>query len=300
MIWNTDDLWNKAHLYAQKANEFGKEDWEFPFWSSLSLELLARASLVNIHPTLNADPQNEGLNIMYALGYPIKGEPRSIPIHAVLARLERLIDGFDAKQQKFCGYFVLLRNQELHTGAMPFVDLTRAEWLARFYEVAKTLCESLGKTLADLLGDEVAKTADELIDVLHLEKLADVKKRLADRKKLIEGKSEEEMKKLRELAAQPSNFMRGNAAKTTCPACGSVARIDGRLGRFSEPYYRDGEFLEDHEYVANSMLCFVCDLKLSGLDELHIAEVEPKFTVTYQADLHEYFQQEYEEDYNNM
>src|SRR5260370_861815 len=84
MIWDSDQYWKKAIRYAEIASQTERERWERPFWLSLALEFLARSALTKIHPALNADPEGEGLNLLYAFGFELKGQPKSLPIHAVL------------------------------------------------------------------------------------------------------------------------------------------------------------------------------------------------------------------------
>lgn len=159
MIWDSDQYWSKAQLYARRALEDGLEPWERAFWSALALEFLARAALTNIHAVLNADPQSE-LNLFYALGFEIKGQPRSLPVHAVLGRLERLAPEFDKPTKDFCDFFVLIRNRELHTAELAFEGLAEAEWLPRYYRASKILCECLGHELSDLTGATAATAAE--------------------------------------------------------------------------------------------------------------------------------------------
>lgn len=152
-MWTSESLWLKAKTYMDRAVAKEQSDSEFPLLSSLSLELLARAALTKVHPALNADPQDY-TNLLYAFGYNIK-EPRSIPLHSVFIRLEKLVAGFSKPQRDFCEYMALLRNQELHTGELAFDNLKSSKWLARFYEVTKVLCLFLDKTLEDYLGEEL-------------------------------------------------------------------------------------------------------------------------------------------------
>src|SRR4051794_2172325 len=94
MMWDPEQYWLKARVYARRSLDDGKGDWERAFWSALALEFLARCALTSIHPALNADPRDE-TNLFYAFGYDIKGQPRSLPVHAVLGRLEKLVEEFD-------------------------------------------------------------------------------------------------------------------------------------------------------------------------------------------------------------
>jgi hypothetical protein len=67
--WSVDALFNKAVLYVGEMERLTADDWRFGLWSSLSLELLARAALANVSPTLLANGK-DWRNINYALGNP--------------------------------------------------------------------------------------------------------------------------------------------------------------------------------------------------------------------------------------
>lgn len=64
--WSEEALFGKALLYTERMDSFTADDWQFGFWSALSLELLARAALAHISPVLLADTKN-WRNLMHAL-----------------------------------------------------------------------------------------------------------------------------------------------------------------------------------------------------------------------------------------
>ena len=66
MNWSKDALLSKAKLYFTKAFEEEKDSPFFGIFCALGLELLARAALANISPTLLADNANAQGNILYA------------------------------------------------------------------------------------------------------------------------------------------------------------------------------------------------------------------------------------------
>lgn len=87
--WTAESLFAKAHLYVEQMEEATADDWQHGLWSALSLELLARAALAHISPTLLADA-SDWRNLMYALGNPPtakKFSPASISTNEVLRRL---------------------------------------------------------------------------------------------------------------------------------------------------------------------------------------------------------------------
>jgi hypothetical protein len=125
--WDSDGFWLKSKTYIERANEKDHASAEFAFWSSLALEFLARSALTKVHPALNADPQQD-TNLLYGFGFEIAGQPRSLPIHSVFARLEKIVPDFGKPQRDLCDFIGLLRNQELHTAELPFEDLKASKW----------------------------------------------------------------------------------------------------------------------------------------------------------------------------
>jgi hypothetical protein len=299
MMWEADQYWEKAVLYARRALEDAREEWERAFWSALALEFLARGALSRIHPALNADPGNES-NLFYALGFEIKGQPRSLPVHSVFSRLERLVDDFDKPTKEFCEFFIIVRNRELHTADLAFEGLAESEWLPRYYRAARILCASSKKELADLLGIEVATAADQLIAALESDKLSEVMNNVAAHKAVFEAKNETERLQLSAEQEVLSRTWIGATSRTRCPACGSVARLTGELERESEPMYKDGLLIVDETYLANRMECGACGLTLKDIQEIHHAKLEPHFKREVETDLHAYFEPEYYDEYNNM
>ena len=67
MSWERDPLWAKARLYFERAFAESREDPRFGLWCSLALELLARAAVASVSPTLLAEPDNEHRFLLHAL-----------------------------------------------------------------------------------------------------------------------------------------------------------------------------------------------------------------------------------------
>jgi hypothetical protein len=265
------------------------------------LEFLARAALTKIHPALNADPEGDGLNLLYAFGFDLKGQPKSLPIHAVLLRLQKILpDEFNKPRREFCDFFSNVRNQELHTSDLPFESLSETKWLARFYDVCDVLCKQLKKNLSELFGTDEAGTAEGLIKALKAEKLSAVKSKISAHKKVFDEKAEEDRKSLRGQQKILSLSWRTNQTKVTCPACKCLAKLDGILERVSKPFYDEGELLVKNVILASRMECKACGLVLADVDELHIAEIEPHFEFNEATELHEYQEEDYGPVYNNM
>src|SRR3989442_1078654 len=116
--WSEEALFGKALLYIERMESYTADDWQFGFWSALSLELLARAALAHISPVLLADTKN-WRNVMHALGAEPtakKFSPNSIATTEVFARLNELVPAFTEEIAGFCTKHSGRRNSELHTG----------------------------------------------------------------------------------------------------------------------------------------------------------------------------------------
>lgn len=79
--WSKDSFFSKAQRYADKMLEKDHTDWEFGFWSALTLEILVRTSISAISPALVADGKDWN-NILYALDK----TPNQKKIHCKICR----------------------------------------------------------------------------------------------------------------------------------------------------------------------------------------------------------------------
>lgn len=290
--WDSEQLWLKAIQYIHRANE--EEVADQALWYALALELLARSALTSIHPVLNADPEEEGAHILYAFGFQTK-PPKSIPIHAVFSRLEKIDNEFRPHRQ-ICNMMIQGRNQELHTGESILSTWKEAEWLASYFAASEFLCRFQGKTLKDYLGKDITEQAHRLISMKLEEQKSKVKDRIAAHKRVFEDKSETEKTELKALATKSTLFRK----EVSCPACQSPAAIDGEFMSETKPFFDGENFCTKATYLASSVKCSACGLKLNSIDEIHIAEISPRFTRDMVFDLHENHTDQEHMEYDNM
>src|SRR5205814_5393279 len=127
---------------------------EFCLWCALSLEVLGKAMLARVHPSLVADARNAE-NLFMACGQPVRPEHvgRSIGAADVFQRLKLLSPKrFDSTHNEFCSRSAERRNAHLHSGERPFEALPRDEWAASFWRAAQAILSIHGLTLADWVG----------------------------------------------------------------------------------------------------------------------------------------------------
>ena len=300
-MWSEQDFWSKAQLYIRRAQSTASDDGLYPFWLSLALEFAARAALSKVSPVLNADPKRVE-NIYYALGLSDTGSPKTVPLHSVFLRCMAIVDGFEVSHRRFCDFVGVQRNQELHTGALPFMDLKLQEWLQNYYSVMDVLCKHLGRDLEDLLGTSEAEAAQELLKATAAGLESKVKQAVTAHKTVFENKSLNEQEEVRRDAwvhAMTTKLSEEYADLVVCPSCSTKGFVSGIPLRKSKPDFEDGLLVEEVTCRSESFSCTACGLTLASASELHWAGIEPQFNVTLETSLHDHQEFEYYAEYMN-
>lgn len=286
-VWDPEALYLKAERYIQQMDAHDSDDWEYALWSSLALELLARAALANVSPALLADHDKQShANLSYALGYPTTEEkfsPRSIGINDVFTRLTTFVPGFAKEHASFGTQHTGRRNEELHSGKPAFDGLKTSSWQPRFYEVCQLLLKSMGLTLDAFFGKDEASVAVKMIAAAADESAKAVRGDVDAHKKVWQGLSEKERTKLQTQADVWANRQAGH--RVDCPACSSQALVIGEP--ITTPVQKlDGdEIIETQEFLPNQFECVACRLKIAGLSRLGAVGLGDQYkkTVTYDA-----------------
>jgi hypothetical protein len=306
--WDSNQYWLKAKGYMDRANEAERSEL-FPLWSALGLEFLARAALTKIHPVLNADHRDPE-NIFYACGLEVAAQPRSLPLHSVFLRLERIVPTFKKAQREACDFLSLRRNREFHSGDLGFDGLRESEWLPRFYEVCQILCAFMEHSLVDLLGNKVAASADKLIQALAAEIKASVMTRIAESTARFRAIGKEDLAAMQ--ARAKSTFLskllfnpelrkgKQRLVRERCRICDSEGVLLGDLIKELEPQFGDGSLFVEGVYLAEGFSCSVCGLELKSVEEIAVAGWEPRFSRVSETSLHELYEPDGFFEYENM
>lgn len=298
--WSKDALFSKAQRYAEIMLEKNHSDWEFGFWSALTLEILVRASLANISPTLVADGKDWN-NILYAVGSEPnqpKFNPKSADISDLLKRSESMFSSFTREMLNFSVAHINKRNSELHSGALPFDGIGSSVWLPMFYSVCKVLVIEIGESLETLLGEDVAKEADAHIVALEDESAKSVKGTINAHKTIWGEKPDEEKAKLSKQAETLSTRHQGH--RVNCPACKGVALVNGSSTGAPKTTIDQDEIIEKQTMLPASFECIACGLKIAGYSKLVACGLGDTYVSTSQYDAVEYFEIDSQEEMQNM
>ncbi len=285
--WSSEALFNKALLYVGEMERHTAGDWQFGLWSALNLELVGRAALAHISPTLLADGK-DWRNVYHALGHAPtvkRFAPSSVTTNEVFSRLQELLPDFRTELVDFCVKHTARRNAEVHTGEDMFASLGTSLWLPKYYASCKVLLQSMGKSLDDLFDD--AKTAEEMIALLEDAAAKAVEQDIKAHKQVWQNKTAEE----REIAlAQATAWaMRQAGHRAECPACGSPSLIPGSPQGAVTTEIGEDMIVQRQTTLPSSFECVACGLRIRGLSKLSACGLGDAFTATSSFSAAEFF-----------
>jgi len=297
--WSKASLLAKAQRYVEGMLSHPHDDWRFAFWSTLALELLARAALAHVNPVLLADLKDWN-NLYYALGHSPKLSrftPRSLDITNVFNRLKEILPELG----DFGSLHMHKRNEELHSGDTPFDGIKSSDWLPNYYQTCKVLLSSMGHDLVMLIGADEAKVAEEMITAAQDKTANSVMQSIQSYKMVWDGKSLEEKQNLSSQATVWATRYDGHRVK--CPSCDSDAIINGEAIAAPHKSIKDDRITETQQYLPSKFECVACGLKISVLSQLRACGLGNTYTATLIYDADEYYQPnddypDYEPDYN--
>jgi hypothetical protein len=278
-------LWMKARFFINRAmdtDEHRSFD-EQALWASLSLELLGKAALSRVSPLLIATPQEDGANLLIASGL-VEGEAnfQSLPAKSVFARCARAFRPFSLKE---AATIAAGRNEYLHGGAATITALPTHAWWPRFWAQAAILLTAQDRDIEEFVGSDRASVVEEHL-ARNRKHIEDRVLSLIERARQRLSLHQQGLMTARQAAewaatADPSAGL-GHHIETTCPACGSTGRLEGREVLSHEvEYEQTGR--EDYDVWVNLSIgsdyfsCPTCHLVLDGYELLDEAGLDDQF-----------------------
>lgn len=292
MSWDCDPLWAKSRLFFSRAIDAERDDPVFGLWCSFGLELLARAAVASVSPTLLAQPDREQKNLLHVVH---RGSelafPQSIPATRVVGLCARLFTEFTEEDAKAALALFNCRNAELHSGTAAFEGYRPGQWLASFYHACGSLAVVLGESLETLLGEAEAEHALRVL----AEDRANVQKQvfssIAAYKKVFEELTADEQTARRARAEERGRELSTERHhRVTCPACGCVATVQGRLiGKEHVTHEEDGDIVVRQAVSPTDLACSACGLAFTTYAQLEVAGLADQYTRTTTYSPEEYY-----------
>jgi hypothetical protein len=292
MSWERDPLWAKARLFFEHALAHDRDDPRFGLWCAFGIELLAKAAVSSISPTLLALPDPNHKHLLHALGRgDSKVGPQSLGAAQVFRLCETLFPGFTAEHTTFAIALVNRRNAELHSGQSAFDEYSTQHWIVGFYSCCKALTHALGESLEALLGESESTEAENVLAVEAREVRQRVNERVARYGGVFADRSDEDRKAVNvaaETEAERLAYLRHHKVK--CPACSSAATVQGDALGSSKVADADGEIVVRQAVAPRRFACSACGLKLEGYAELAVAGLGDQYTRTTRFSPEEYYE----------
>lgn len=292
MSWERDPLWAKAKLFFQHALNTDRDDPVFGLWCSLGMELLARAALASVSPTLLAQPESNQRNLLHVV-HPDSELlfPKSISATLVFDLCGRMFPAFTDDDRKVASALLNRRNAELHSGAAAFQQYQPSQWLAGFYRACHSLATVLDQSLEDLFGETEAKFAQDLLAENRKNIKQKVLSTIAAHKKVFDGRIATEQEEARRAAAKlGEDLSTQRHHRVICPACGCTAMVQGRpFGKEHVTHGDDDEIIVKQAVSPTEFACSACELHLSTFAELEVAGVADHYTRTTMCSADEYY-----------
>jgi hypothetical protein len=275
MSWERDPLWAKAKVYFERAFSQPRDEPEFGLWCSLGLELLARAAVASISPTLLAKPDESHKYLLHALGRGSERDRRvSIQSAEVLQLCRTLFKEFTEDNKTSALALLNRRNEELHSGANAFGDYPSGQWLGGFYRTCTNLCAAMGETLVNLFGPEEAKSAQEILSENDNDLKQRVLSRIAAHAKVFAGRPPGERDVIKaETEAAGVELARQRHHRVLCPACKCTGTVQGTAFGKEFVTYGEREIIIKQAVRPATFHCTACDLRLAGYGELSLAGI---------------------------
>jgi hypothetical protein len=299
--WDSAGLLAKAQRYVEEMLRHDRDDWRFAFWSSLTLEVVARAALAHISPALLAE-EKDWNNLYHALGHTptaAKFTPKSIAVTHVLERLHELIPEFDKELKNACVVQIGKRNAELHSNETPFDNPKDSEWLPLFYRSCIVLLNFMEKQLDDLVGSGEAAVAKSLVDAATDKAARAVARTIAAHREVWSGRDDAVRESMIAKAADWAVPQSGH--RVACPSCGTTALLTGDPIGAPIKDIREHTITERQSFLPSRFECVACGLKISGLSQLTAARLGNSYKRKLTYDAAEYYgtTDEPEEEDNN-
>ena len=301
-----EGLFAKSQVYIQRAfrAKLASDFDEYQLWASLALELLGKAALAKIHPSLVVDPGHYE-SLFAASGILISTDVKTIAAGTLYKRLSHLSKYFDTKVKDFCDTISLRRNAELHSGELPFHQMRLEIWEGRYWQAAQIIGVLLDSSLEEWIGADRAKAPRELVNAAAEVTLQAAQKRVEQAKEHFLARPKKEREEALRLSETKHAYHYHNMFKVSadnegeviCPACSGRAFLAGI--EFGEQVLdpSPGEEWEEEEvekyYSAEEFQCPICGLHLDSRQEIEAAGVDPDWQETTTR------MREYEPEYGN-
>ena len=260
---------------------------EYQLWGSLALELLAKAALAAVHPSLIVDTKKNENALLNAAGIEVIVRVATISADAAYIRLKHVAaPRFNNHVYEACKGMADLRNVHLHSGELPFEGRPNNVWEGGFWHACEIILEAMNSNLDEWIGVSPAKETRNLIRAVSEAKYEAAKRRIIEAKERFEEQFPKQTARTELITkshAKPPLYkhlrlLLDRHWTETCPACESSATVGGdkiyECLSDEQTGAEEGYEFVDLTYSIEELYCQTCGLRLEGEDDLRAGEIE--------------------------
>lgn len=305
-----DTLLAKSKLHAKRSLEAKAAglDIECQLWAATALELLAKAQLSHIHPSLIVEPDNPN-SLLEANGVATGTTVRTISASVAYARLKHTVPHFNTPVHDECKKLANRRNAELHSGEAACAAMPSKAWEGNFWNAADLILSSMELDLREWLGADSRAPQSLLKEYRQAEKKAAAQRvehhaslfKLTPLGKLGKVKFEELVRKTSiedpQRYIDQFRYLYVKYWHQECPSCATFGIAAGDED-WKEPAEDQssadyGYQIVEHAYSPSEFYCPTCELSLVGEIAVSAAGITDVFIEDQEEEI------EYEPEYGN-
>jgi len=181
-------LFEKSRAFAQRVidSQDSGDDVGAQLWAASALELLGKAALATLHPSLVVEIKPSGSTnnpnlLLEASGVSTSTTVKTIDAATTYARLKHIVHLFNTPIHDFSRELANRRNAELHSGVSACAQVPEEEWAPRFWLACELILHALDQDLKKWIGTS-SKDAKRRIDTWKRLKIEAAKALLRERK----------------------------------------------------------------------------------------------------------------------
>ena len=303
-----ETLLAKSKLMAKRsvdAKQAGM-DIECQLWAAGALELLAKAQLSGIHPSLVVEAENTN-SLLEACGIPTSTKVRTINASVAYARLNHTVLHFSTPVIESCKKLADRRNAELHSGEAACAAMPFEAWEGDFWNAADLILKSMDMDLQVWLGAD-SKAPKALLKAHRQAEVNAAKQRVihhaSEFQKTKNGKLGRDKFKLFRAQTQQYpidykvfHYLYSQTWHHECPACKTWGVAAGDLvwedkAEDQDAAYYGYEIIEKG-FSPSEFFCPTCGLSLVGDAAVNAVGINDEFIETEEVEI------KYEPDYGN-
>ncbi len=283
-----DDLRQHMQSASQQfavaaVRDYDTGDWiSFALHAGAALELLAKAYLASIHPSLVVDGVD---SLLYASNVPGHtrmplGAIRTIKTSEAIARVSRVLPTISNLTRGDLTILIEVRNGAAHLGRVD--EMTARRMIVPFLRACEEILRVLGvetskywQGVAMSVGERLSASADSARERVA-RRLGQAKR---DFKERMRGKDQDARQALIESMYATYDARGYERRLGDCPACGNRALLTGSIDSewtvpdgSMDPDVWENEAYPEVTFYPADLRCHVCGLALNGSDELEAAE----------------------------